>query len=92
MDMQLRKSNDFRRSASTLMGGFERTGRTQSVLRNQIITSATELIIGLAISHEFTMNILPKKLRKPFETSEVFQLKTLAKAFMAVSTALSSTQ
>ena len=33
MDMQLRKSNDFRRSAPTLAGGFERTGRTQSVLR-----------------------------------------------------------
>jgi len=31
MDMQLRKSSDFRRSASTLAGSFERTGRTQSV-------------------------------------------------------------
>ena len=29
--MQLRKSNDFRRSASTLVSGFERTGRTQCV-------------------------------------------------------------
>jgi len=31
MDMQLRKSNDFRRSAPTLASGFERTGRTHSV-------------------------------------------------------------
>ena len=29
--MQLRKSNDFRRSAPTLTSGFERTDRTQSV-------------------------------------------------------------
>jgi hypothetical protein len=28
MDMQLRKSNDFRRSSPTLAGNFERTGRT----------------------------------------------------------------
>ena len=34
MDMQLRKSSDFRRSASTLAGSFERTGRTHRVLRN----------------------------------------------------------
>jgi len=40
MDMQLRKSSDFRRSASTLAGSFERTGRTHRVLRNQLIRLA----------------------------------------------------
>ena len=36
MDMQLRKSSDFRRPAPILSDSFGRTGRTHSVLRTQI--------------------------------------------------------
>ena len=43
MDMQLRRSNDPRRSAPTLASGFERTGRTQSVLRNRHFQRAIDL-------------------------------------------------
>jgi hypothetical protein len=38
MDMQLRKSNDFRRPSPIFADGFGRTGRTQSVLRNPPLT------------------------------------------------------
>ena len=36
MDMQLRRSNDPRRSSPTHKSGFERTGRTHSVLRTRL--------------------------------------------------------
>lgn len=49
MDMQLRRSNDPRRSAHTLASDFERTGRTQSVLRNRPNNSALENVIWGAV-------------------------------------------
>jgi len=45
MDMQLRKSSDFRRSASTLAGSFERTGRTHRVLRTRISVLSGKMIV-----------------------------------------------